>query len=646
MNKKWLTAVIACSICFSSMAQTLFTFGGQAVETKDFLRAYNKNNSQEVADRSKAMREYLQLYINSRLKIREAYERGYDKLPQIRAEVDNLRGQIIDHYLTDPGAIDRLTREAFTRSQKDIHAGHLFISIKNNAGIIDTMAAREKLDEAMKKLAKGEKFSSVVKEYSDEPGAKESGGDMGWITVFTLPYEFENVVYATTVGKNSKPYRSKIGYHVFRNMEERKALGKLKAAQILLAFPPEADEKQKAAIGRLADSIYLRLKKGDDFGRLASQFSNDYVSAANGGVVPDIAIGQFDPEFERLAWSLAKDGEISKPYLSSHGYHIIKRIARKPVVTDPNNAENLDELKRRITADDRWKTARDFIYDRVKSQAGFSWKPFQEEALWAFSDSVLNMKPSGIGRSITMDMPLFKIGDTTINVMQWIAYAQAFRYRPDRTGFKAWPELMDEFTKTAMFEYYRNNLEEFNEEFARQMAEFRDGNLFFEIMQQEIWNKAQSDTAGLKQLYDRQPEHYAWKPSADAIFFFSTDAATAKEARAAIKKDPSSWRNFSEKFSEKLVTDSSRYEWSVIPGLKGNPKAGAITEDLVNPADNSVSFAYIIRVYNNTAPRSFTEAKGMVMNDYQNELEEQWLKRLREKYPVTINEKELKKLTN
>lgn len=643
MIKNWLTAVIALSFTLTTSAQTLFSYGDTEVDAKDFVAAYNKNNSQSELNRSKAIREYLQLYINSRLKIKEAYARGYDKLPQIRAEVENLRSQIIDNYLSDPDAIERLTKEAFQRSQKDIHVSHLFISTKNAAGELDTVAAKKKLAEVMRRLKKGDSFSGLVKEFSDEPGAAKRGGDMGWITVFSLPYEFENVIYTTPKGKYSEPYHSKAGYHIFKNTEERKAFGKIKIAQILLAFPPDATEGKRKEIKSLADSLFDRLKKGDDFGQLASKFSTDYISAANGGIVPEIGVGKYDQDFEKVIWSLSKDGDISKPFLTAHGYHIVKRISRQPVVTDPNDESNLNELKQRVSGDDRWRTARDFIYERVKKKAGFTKKNYNESALWAYSDSVISGRQGAEGGSFSPATPLFTIGDTTITVMQWIAYAQAFRYRPDRTGLKPWPQLMDEFTKTAMFEYYRDNLEEFNEKFARQMAEFRDGNLFFEIMQTEVWNKAQSDSAGLRSLFERNRSHYDWKPSADVIVFFSADEETAKAAQKEMKKNPSAWRKITESMNDKLVSDSARYEWEQIPGLKGQPRDGMLTtyEPGTDPSTSSISFAYVVKVYNSPAPRSFEEAKGLVINDYQNYLEEEWLKKLKEKYPVKVNEKVL-----
>ena len=639
MKKKWLTAIIISCIMIDASSQTLFTYGKYKADAKEFLRAFNKNNQQPTASKSKAIKEYLDLYINSRLKIREAYDRGYDTLPNITSEIDNLRNQVIENYMSDPEAINRMTKEAFQRSLKDIHTAYIFISLKNNLGVDDTTAAKKKLDEVTKRLKKGEDFLAVARQLSDDPSAQTNKGDLNYITVFTLPYEYENIVYATAAGKYSKPYLSKMGYLIFKNIGERKGLGKIKVQQILLAFPPGINEAGKKGIAGLADSLYKRIQAGDNFAKLAAAFSNDYVSAASDGNIPDISVGQYDPSFEETIWAL-KDGTVSKPFVTAHGYHIVKRISAKPVITNATDKLNTEALQQKIMADDRWKLAKDFIYARVKSKAGFQ-KLYTDAALWAYSDSVLDFKPAGIGKSLDSDSPVFKIGDSITHVGEWIGYAQINRYKADRSTLKTYPDLMDEFSKNAMYQYYRNHLEDFNDDFRSQMTEFRDGNLFFEIMQQEVWNKAQNDSVALLALYEKNKSQYNWKESADAVIFFCSDENTGKNLADQLKKDPANWKKTVETMSEKVVADSARYEWSQIPGIDKSPKEGTITSLTVNPTDKTASFAYINKVYPQPAPRSFNEAKGLVMNDYQTQLEQQWIQGLKKKYPVVVDQKVL-----
>ncbi len=638
---KWLTALVfSCTIC-SAFSQTLFTYGKYEADAKDFLKAFNKNNQFSASEKNKAIGDYLDLYINSRLKIRDAYDRGYDTLPHIKNEITNLRNQVIENYMSDPAAVSRLTQEAFQRSQKDIHAAHIFISFKNAAGKPDSASAREKLAQVEQRLAKKENFLTIAQELSDDPSAKTNKGDLNYITVFTLPYEFENIVYSTPVGRYSKPYASNAGYHIFKNLGERKALGKIKLQQILLAFPPGVDEQGRKKIAGLADSLYQRIQAGDDFGKLAAAFSNDYISAAVDGNVPEIHVGQFDPIFEKTAWAL-KDGTVGKPFATSHGYHIVKKISATPVVTNSTDRANNNELQRKVQTDDRWKTSKDFIYTAVKNKAGFKKAAYRDDALWAFTDSIFDRTPLGIGKDLNYQSPLFTVGDTTIRTQDWINYAQANRHKADRSGVKSYPVLMDEFGKQVMYQYYRDHLEDFNDEFRYQMDEFRDGNLFFEIKQQEVWNKAQSDTTALLALYEKNKTDYYWKQSADAVIFFCADATVAKSMADKLKKAPSAWRSAIEEEGEKVVADSARYEWTLIPGLgQGIPKDGAITNITENKTDNTASFAYIAKVHAQAEPRTFNEAKGLVMNDYQELLEKEWISKLKKKYPVVINKKVL-----
>ena len=640
MSKNWPLLLIACFTMAVASSQTLFTYGDYSADAKDFLRAFNKNNTATAANKTKAMRDYLDLYITSRLKIREAYNRSYDTLPQIKTDIDNLRSQIIENYLNDPAMSDKLLKEAFQRSQKDIHTGHIFISFINKVGVTDTAAAGKIISEVYDKLKKGEDFFKLAQQYSSDPAAKTNKGDIGYITVFTLPYEFENIVYTTAPGKFSSPYKSKIGYHIFKNLGERKGAGKVKTAQILLAFPPGANDAYKNKTAKLADSLYQRLMKGEDLAKLASQFSNDYISAASKGMIPDFGVGQYDPEFEKVAFSL-KNGQISKPFLTSHGYHIIKRIGSVPVIADPKNKANMEELKSNLNSSDRMQAAKNGVIEKALKQIPVKKFSYSDKELMILSDSLLDNKPLISPVTVTKNTNLFSIGDQTYTVDDYITYAQTWRYKADGTGAKPYKQVMDEFMHHQAEQYYRSHLEDFNPDFRRQMEEFKDGNLFFEIMQREIWGKAQNDTAALEAYYAQNKTRYNWKKSADAVVFFCNDEASEKALYDQVKKNPSGWKPASDALAEKVVADSSRYELEQIPNTGGTAvmQAGMVTSPVKNKTDGSVSFAYILKTYPANMPRNYSEAKGLVISDYQVELEKTWVAELKKKYPVKIDEK-------
>lgn len=646
MIKKSLLLFVACGMAAITYSQTLFSYGKHSVDAKEFLRAYNKNNTQSVANKEASIKEYLDLYINSRLKIQDAYDRGYDTLSQIKNEVASLRSQILDNYMIDPATADKLVQEAFQRSLVDVHIAHIFISSKNALGAADTVAAKKKLNEVSDRLKKGDNFLSVAEQFSDDPSARENKVDIGYITVFTLPYELETVAYSTPVDSYSEPYRSKSGYHIFKNLGERKDPGKMRAQQILLAFPPGADENMKKQIARLADSLYTRIMAGDDFAKLASSFSNDYLTAANGGTIPDFPIGRYNPVFEETVWALPKDGAVSKPFATSYGYHIVKRIAVIPTITNPNDNANMEEIRQRAMNDSRWQIPGDVIFNHVIKKAGLKIFTYDNAALWAYTDSLIDRRPLGIGKNIDKNAPLFQIGDSTLKMPQWINYVQTYRFKPDGSGLKSHEQIMEDCIHATVLSYYRKHMEQYNDEFRYQMDEFRDGNLFFEIMQREVWNKSQSDSVKLVALYEKDPKKYMWKQSADAIIFFCSDQGISGLVYDAVKKDPDNWKKAISPYSEKVVSDSNRYEWSQIPSASAAPfTKGMLTEPVINNNDNTASFAYILNVFPQPMQRTFSEAKGQLINDYQKQLEDVWLKKLKKKYPVVINQKVLAEIS-
>ncbi|HZF63550.1 MAG TPA: peptidylprolyl isomerase [Chitinophagaceae bacterium] len=624
-------------------AQTLLSIGNDSVTVQEFVEAFKKNNTAENGPA--ALQDYLDLYIASKLKIKEALNRGYDTLPQFKLEMANLRNQILPAYERDEQTVQNLLNEAFNRSQKDIRVAHIYISNSNANSILDTAAASRKAQEAYRQVKQNISFADVARKYSDDPTAKQNGGDLGYITVFSLPYELENLAYNTPVGSISSLHRSNVGFHIFKVIAARPASGRVKAAQILIAFPPESTAAQKKQLKYKADSLYGRLTKGGDFGKLAQEFSNDYISAQANGTIPEFGVGEYDSQFESVVFSL-RNGAISKPFETAHGYHIVKRLGSVPINKDRKNAAAMQALKEKLESSDRIGLSTEVLTRKIKD-AELKHLPFEQKELWAFSDSVIDgKKPKNI-TSISYSTPLLKIGREVITSSDWISYAQNFRYKPDGSGLKPYAALWEEFVDASVLEHYKENLEHYNPDFKKQVQEFKEGNLFFEIMQKEVWGPAQSDTVAIKTFYEQHKNNYKWGASADAVIFYITDPKLVTGLSQELKKSPASWKQFAENLNDKVTTDSGRFELSQIPnGEKAPLKAGTITTPLVNAGDNTASFALIQKLYTQPERRRYEDAKALVINDYQAELEKRWVMELKRKYPVTLNKAAWAALTN
>ncbi len=638
---KKLTALLTLVVSFSANAQTLFYYANDSISAKEFLRAYQKNNT--ATKDASSISGYLNLYIASRLKIAEAKRLGYDTLPQMVADLDNLRQQILPNYLSDKESLNKLVNEAFARSQKDIRLAHIFISTKSNTADELAAATKKSIDVAAA-IKSGENFGALAKKYSDDPAAATNAGNLGWITVFSLPYQLENLAYTTPVGKTSATHRSKAGYHLFKNLGERKAAGRMKAAQILLAFSPGDTEAEKLILKKRADSIYNRILKGDDFGKLATQFSNDVISSAANGLMPEFGVGQYDVIFESKAFALAKNGAVSPPFATEHGYHIVKRLGRTPVIALMKD-EQRHELQDRVDQSDRNATIKTALVKTVMQQVQYKKLLTKDAELWDYSDSVLNNRTANNTNSIKPETTLLSLNNKTITSADWIGYAQTFRFKPDGSGIKNYPQLWDEFVEAQAMDYYQHHLEDFNEDFRQQVNEFKEGNLFFEIMQKQIWGPAQTDSAALENYFEKNKANYKWQQSAEAVIFYAADTASARIFLAQLKKKPTAWQTLVSNMGEKISADSGRFEFSQIPGVhKKHPLTTGLTTPQTNKADGTVSMAYIIKIYPQGQQRNFADAKGLVINDYQSQLEKQWIEELKKKYAVRVNERVLRGL--
>lgn len=631
-------------ISFSSFAQTIFTYGNQTVSKDEFLKAYNKNNTSGKPS-AKAYKDYLELYSKYKLKVKAAYDERLDTLPTLAVEMQNFRNQIANSYMNDQSYTDKLVNEAFDRSQKDLHLEQIFISVPQGGAAADTMKAFQKLKAVLDGLKKGQKFETLAETFSDDPFAKTNHGDIGWITVFSLPYALESLAYQTAVGKTSAPFRSKNGYHIFKILEQRKALGKMRAAQILLIFPLNPTDASKEEVRLRADSIYGVLLKNGNFSALALQFSGDNLSYQHGGEMALFGVGKYDETFEQAAFALAKDGEISKPVKTSFGYHIIKRLG-KVLVPAVKSKETLESYKQQVMNDPRIEIARKAMAKKVFQLIGFREYPFNENELWIMTDSSMQNKKQPKPGSLNDSTVLFSFTKKNYTVRDWISYRLTTRNLTALNQNKTNRTIFDQFEESSATEYYRNHLEEYNKEFAYQLKEFKDGNLLFEIMQRQVWDKAGSDSTGLKKFYESHKDKYWWEPSADAILVTSTNETIADQLKKAISKNQGSWRKLPDSSNGMAQADSARFELTQLPPAEqGALQEGNFTSMSKNANDNSIIFAYIIRKYPNRMPRNYEQARGLVINDYQLYLEDQWLTELKKKYPVKVNEAVLQTLS-
>ena len=607
------------------------------------MNAFHKNNT-EAADYKTAVTDYLELYTRFKLKVQAAYDARMDTLPNQKSDLMAFRKQIEEAYMTDTVALKKLVEEAYQRSQKEIALSHIFIPFRSDFGTNpfslnpiskeDSLASLKKMQEVSSRLKAGTAFEDLARDYSADKATSVNGGKMGHVTVFTLPYEMENVVYGLAIQQVSAPVTSARGYHFFKKTGERPARGRIKVAQILIAFEPDVTAIQKATALKLADSLYTVIKNGSNFEELVLKFSNDKLTLSTGGLMPEFGIGQYEPAFEDKVFALRTKGEISRPIETSFGYHIVKIVDGFPIEKDLQVAYPF--LKSAVLEDPRNKIASKSFEKKVIQKVAIKKSVYDASSLWRMTDSfVYKNKQISIG-ALKSTSTLFSFPKKKVTVRDWLDYAQGNVVEGMEGNY---PAQMQQFIIASSVSYYREHLEDYNPDFRAQLQEFADGNLLFEVMEKRVWNKAAVDTAGLRNYYEKHKSQYQWGPSVSAIIFNTSDKRSAEDAQRSLQQNPAAWRSLMESSGGRIMGDSGRFDIAQITDKDADKlKAGYLSTIVENETDKSASFYYIVNVYTKPSPRNFEESRGMVMNDYQMELEEKWITDLKKKYPVKVNQ--------
>ncbi|MBU6157390.1 MAG: peptidylprolyl isomerase [Bacteroidetes bacterium] len=637
MNRSLLILLLIAS-SFTTNAQVIFRYGSQAVQKDEFWKAYTKNNTGNATEKN--IREYLDLYIKFKLKVQAAKDQKLDTLASIKNDVAGFRAQMAEQYLQKLPFRKTMITEAVERSKSQLEIAQVFVSYG-----ADSAAAKTSIENAYKSLQSGADFNLTSREYSSDPALKAKDGYVGFVTALSLPYEIENIVYALKPGAYSKPVAGRRGWHIIKLIKKENSLPLLKAAHILLAVDPEGGQEEKALTQKKADSLYQALLKGADFGVVAQQFSNDKFSYQSGGELPLFGLTDADPAFAKAAYALKNNGDISTPVETEAGFHIIRLIGREEQKRDLNEPEVYEKWSEKVSQSDRMQLVLQKEKDAVKTASGYKALPYNEKELWTLSDSLLAATDYAAIYKANKQKKLFELTGQTITVTDWLKFIKDKKLASGNRELNGYKELMEEFTNTTVNQYYKDHLEKFNTDFRYQMQEFFEGSLLFEVMERNVWSVAPKDSAGLQQFYAPRAAQYTWKKSVGAIVFNCADTATANKALASMQNDPLQWKTYMEEGNGYVLADSARFEIAQLPIEENTSlRKGWLSPVTTNPNDGSSSFCYITNIYSDNEVRSFEEAKGLVINDYQIYLEDKWLAEQKKKYPVKIDETVVKSL--
>jgi peptidyl-prolyl cis-trans isomerase SurA len=628
--------VSVTSIAQNNTKEVLFTINDKPYYTDEFARIYKKNLDLVKDDTQKDLNQYLELFIGYKLKVNKAYKLGLQNSQPYQTELKSYRTQLAKNYFNDTKITQELIEEGYNRLQKEVKASHILILADENATAEDTLKAYKKIEDIRKKALAGESFDDLAVQFSEDPSAKENKGDLGYFSAFRMVYPFENAAFNTPKGEISKIIRTRFGYHILKINDVRANRGEITVAHIMILSPKpdEVDKDPKSTI----NDIYKKIQQGEKFEDLAKQFSEDKSSASKGGVLNRFGSGQLSSEeFENIAFSLKNVGDISAPFQSQFGWHIIKLIEKHPIKTLD---EMKSELETKVGKDDRSKKITASLNEKLRKKYKFK----RDEKVYAatsklitndFYESKWSIPASASNYSAT----LLTINDKKIAQKSFLDFAE----KQQKSALKTKPlskltdELYNKFLDEQLTAYYDDNLENDFPEFANVMEEYRDGLLLFDLMEKEIWDRAKTDTIGLTKFYDAHKMEHMWKKRVEVTVASSTNLDMIKKAQALLKKgtEPQAIKDkLNVNNVVNVMTNSGVFE----EGSDALPKT--MKYDVgVSEVFKEGEYYFVTNVEKvlPESAKTLDESRGKMVNDYQQYLEQGWVDDLKKEFTVKIN---------
>lgn len=642
MNLKSLFCLFFICVTLAVSAQIssddiLFTVDNEEISAEEFVRVYSKNLDLVKDEKQKDVDEYLKLFVNYQLKLKEARRLELDKNPKYIREFGNYKRQLTKNYMSESKVTDALVKEAYDRVSYDVNVMHILVKLDESQQ--DTTAAYTKISEFRNRALK-EGFDSVRKEVHD--GKTIFGEDLGYFSGFKMVYGFETVAYNTPVGEISQPFRTQFGYHILKVKDKRPTRGQVTVAHIMVALSQKDSTLNPET--RIRD-IDQKLKQGEAFEALAKQFSDDKSSANNGGRLSPFKSGQLSSTiFEDKAFSLQNVGDTTSPFKTEYGWHIVKLLKKTPL--QPFE-EIKSELQNRVKRDSRSKLINTALAQDLMTK--FDVKQ-NEDGLDYFKNIITSDyfgKSWSPSEDFEADKVLFSINKTSYKANAFANHLRGVQRRYFGKNLNVDYLLEKEyqsFLEQSVLDYHKNNLEQTNKEFADILKEYRDGLLLFDLMEKEIWNKASKDSVGLQNYYDANKDKYQWEERVDIVMATSAKESDIKKVRQAFLNGKSQddintdfntskelkviFTNGIKAISDPILPKSLKVQLGVTEVYKHNDAYHVIDIKSILPAGD----------------KSLEEARGRVINDYQNQIETDWINNLRARFKVEINQEVLQKV--
>lgn len=613
----------------------LMTINGKDIKLSEFEYLYHKNNQQQVE--KETLEQYVDRFVLYKQKVADAEAAGIDTTQLFIKEFEGYKKDLATPYLTqDTTYMWHFIEEAYNRYKTEVDIDHFMLPLGNNA--VETQASLALMDSIRQCILNGEKWEDLVEKYSSDPSKPRNKGHYGFVSACQFPYDFENQLYTTPVGRISNPFTTQFGVHMIR-VNNTRTRNDVHAKHILKLFPQGATEEQKAICKQQIDSIYALLKAGADFEELAAKESQDG-SARRGGDLGWFGRGRMVQPFEDIAFDLA-DGAISEPFATQFGYHIIKKVARGI----PSLTEIRPFIENAIGRDERTRLISENRMNDLKSKYNFKLNAGLEGFLTNALQATGRFDSTFVAQTIKgSNYPMFTYGNNqSVPLSELTSSLSTKNAIPTIAAAKDYlMSKVNEVAEKVLTDYHAHELVNTNPEYRNLLNEYRDGMLLFEISNRRVWKAASKDTLGLEQYFAENRGKYVWdEPRFKGIILSAKndsilDLVKADMASLAPEELTDALHNkygndirmerMVVKQGENPYADYLAFHVGEKPERKGYPSFMILEGSIINQ------------------PEEMSDVRGQVTSDYQDVLEMRWREELAKKYPAKVNKKVLKKV--
>lgn len=489
----------------------VMTVAGKQIPLDEFIFMAKKNGEVNLSDR-KSLDGYVELYKNFKLKVADAEAAGLDKTKDFTEELDGYRAQLTSSYLSDKEGEEAAVRAEYDRLGEVLELSHILFRLPEKTVSKDTVAVYAKAFQAYERIKNGEDIATVGRELAKEDS--EIGYEYArCLQPMQTIKAFENYAYSMKPGELSMPIRTTLGFHVVKLHSRKPNPGMRHVAHILIPFQKDSVQRSESETLALAEDIYKKVQNGEDFAKLAEEYSSDGASARKGGELPWFGVGEMVEPFERGAFALTTPGEISKPIKTRFGYHVIKLIEKKGI---PSFEEKKKSWARTMAQGERNFEYYKAFDERMKKEYGYVFYPEAYAELVALCNDHFPTDKEFYEKAKDMDKTLIHLVDTDFPQSEFAYYIQRCPFSTKTYAGDFMQEVFDLFVRDIVTTSERKNLETKHPEFKYLMQEYRDGILLFNISNQKVWSKPATEQAKLedewvKQLNKEYPVTINWK---------------------------------------------------------------------------------------------------------------------------------------